>query len=219
MTRKFHARSPPRDPLFSQSVHSSPSPSPSSSRRQFPHSSSSPRLHRSSAGVSPIPSAHNNNQVTHHHILGRHRGGGGGGQEQAVVRVLQYSSVHHRNLYLASRPLVLVFDLASVALNQIFLLLRAILLLIWNPISSVWRRYRLRATQGQTQESCHLTSVRVCTGTNSKVEKTVNLTSLGSTKDNCTTSSLGSTINTFKLGPFTFLLHFYLRSVQSFQFK
>lgn len=65
------------------------------------------------------------------------------------------------NRYIASRPLVLVFDLAGVALHQFFLLLRTLLLLIWNPLSSIWNR-RLRRSQGQQAGSTFsLTSVNV----------------------------------------------------------
>ncbi|XP_035703758.1 spastin isoform X3 [Folsomia candida] len=162
MTRKFHPRSPPRDPStnatvafnHSQSVNSSPSPSPSFPRRNFPHSSSSPRLHRSSATTSGGLAPHQNPVTHHHHILVTQRGQGGGPSGR-VVTAVAFSSVHHRNLYIASRPLVLVFDLAGVALHQFFLLLRTLLLLIWNPLSSIWNR-RLRRSQetslGTTEE-------------------------------------------------------------------
>lgn len=156
MTRKFHPRSPPRDQAsksgYSHSCNSSPAPSPSTSRRQFPHSSSSPRLHRAS-GVTPIPNPGIPNRVTHHVLVQQQN------ERPNVVRV-QFTSVHHRNLYLASRPLVLVFDLAGLALHQFFLLLRTLILLIWNPVASIWRNRKIRWSQGQGS-SLNLTTVSV----------------------------------------------------------
>lgn len=171
MTRKFHPRSPPppRDPTnnvnsavnsgsthpphhhhYSQSVNSSPAPSPSFPRRHFPHSSSSPRLHRGSgSGVSPIP----------HHILVQQRQSqpqGGPSASTGLLRV-HFSSVHHRNLYIASRPLVFIFDLAGVGLQQLFIFLRTLLLLIWNPLYAVWNRRLNRSSQGTGQSSNNTT--------------------------------------------------------------
>ncbi|CAG7716737.1 unnamed protein product [Allacma fusca] len=52
---------------------------------------------------------------------------------------LQFSSIHQRNLYLASRPVIIIFEVAGVALYQVFALLRVFLLLVWRPLSSFWR--------------------------------------------------------------------------------
>ena len=61
------------------------------------------------------------------------------------------TSIHHRNLYLASRPLIYVFDAAIVALYQLFSALRALLLLCWTPIVAFWRN-RTTKCIGQFEE-------------------------------------------------------------------
>ena len=57
---------------------------------------------------------------------------------------LHFASVHHRNFYLASRPVILVFEVAGIALYHLFNLLRTFLLLLWRPLSSSWNNYQQR---------------------------------------------------------------------------
>jgi len=152
MTRKFNSRSPKR----SFTPDHSASASPSTGRRGLPSGVAGAQpLLGGSGGSSRSPSssgsARSDNKIvvtpaTHHILRGPSR----------------FASVHQRNLYIASRPLILLFDLAGVALYQVFALLRTLLLFIWNPVSSYWRnRKRDKLCRGQQQQEFNdqLTSV------------------------------------------------------------
>ncbi|CAL8139892.1 unnamed protein product [Orchesella dallaii] len=69
-----------------------------------------------------------------------------------IYRTPQFSSVHQRNLYLASRPLVFVFDAFGVAIYQLFSILRTFLLLFWRPVSSYWRNRKEKCRASSESE-------------------------------------------------------------------
>jgi spastin len=48
-------------------------------------------------------------------------------------------SVHQKNLYIASRPVVLVFEYLGLALYKFFVLLQIAALTVWKPIAFVWK--------------------------------------------------------------------------------
>ena len=78
---------------------------------------------------------------------------------------LHFASVHHRNFYLASRPVILVFEVAGIALYHLFNLLRTFLLLLWRPLSSSWNDFQQRKwRRGQEKDKDNETiknSVRI----------------------------------------------------------
>lgn len=131
MTRKFNPRSPKRS-LSQQDAtdHSSIPPSGSSSSGLHHHSP-----YRASPSRRPLgPHHHSNTNATP--------------ASAYIYRAPQFSTVHQRNLHIASRPLVFVFDAFGVAIFQLFSVLRAFLLLFWRPISSYWRN-RKEKCRGQ----------------------------------------------------------------------